>query len=275
MSAGLYDFANLVLEEYVFKDDELDGEGNKKYCKLSYSSTHDLIWIAEKLGRFDLAEQLYEILKENGEDIKSNVAFVMNYGHIQLMNGNIDEALHYYQQSMDVGAASNLSTKDVKNIISDDFSVFHWLNIGDKDLINQAAKRLNIRYKSKFYTSLADSVTTKQFQERLVGNWALEDSSLEIEFDDEMPLCLYKFTSQDGFEIARLLTNCRYSNKEGKIYLEELNQTPQFINNNIQSICSGEIISISDTIFSIRIIDNGNESDKGKTQTYYKVKEDK
>lgn len=191
----------------------------------------------------------------------------MNYGHIQLMKGNVDEAMKQYQQSMNVGASLNLSANDVKNIIANDFSTFHWLDVGEKDLMDQAAKLLEIQYKSEFYTSIADSITTEQIQEILVGTWALADSSLVIEVNDIMPLCLYKFFDENKNEIARALTNCRYSNNEN-LYWEELDQ-----NKNTNSVLSGQITYLSDSSFSIRIIDNGNESDKGKTRTYYRIEQ--
>lgn len=267
MKAGVYKYAEMALDGYVSEKDVLDGEGNTKYCSLSYASTNELIWIAEKLGRFDLAEQLYALIKENGEDIETNVSLLMNYGHIQLMKGNVDEAMKQYQQSMNVGASLNLSANDVKNIIANDFSTFHWLDVGEKDLMDQAAKLLEIQYKSEFYTSIADSITTEQIQEMLVGTWALADSSLVIEVNDIMPLCLYKFFDENKNEIARALTNCRYSNNEN-LYWEELDQ-----NKNTNSVLSGQITNLSDSSFSIRIIDNGNESDKGKTRTYYRIEQ--
>ena len=270
MKAGAYSLAEVYLELYLM---ESETESYPKYCVSSYASTHDLIWIAEKLGRFDLAEQLYDLIIANGEDIQSSAAFVMNYGHIQLMKGNLQEALSYYRQSMNVGITSDMDVKVVKKqhdyikeVIADDFSVFNWLEVGDKEMISHAAERLGITYKTEFYTSSADSVATEQMQDKLVGVWALADSSLVIEYDDIKPLCLYRHFNQNKNEDARGLTNCRYSYKDGKTYLEELDQ-----DKNIHSVCAGEIISVSDTELSIRILDNGNVLDKGKTRTYHKV----
>lgn len=265
MRAGLYDVAEFVLEEYLA---EGDSKESHKYWDLSYASTRDLIWIAEKLGRFDLAEQLYSLIKDNGEDIENNVSLAMNYGHVQLMKGDLDEALKQYRQSINVGASLNLSTNDIKCVIADDFSVFHWFNVGDKDMIRRAAKELGVQYKSDFYTSEADSVATDQIHERLVGTWALADSSLVIEINDIMPLCMYKWFDKDKNEIARALTNCRFSNRDEIIYWEEYDQ-----DKNINSVLSGVITKMSDSSFSVRIIDNGIESDKGKTRTYFRIEQ--
>lgn len=268
MKAGYFEIAEMGLEQYVLEKDVKDTEGNTKYCVLSYASTRELIWIAEKLDRFDLAEKLYDLIKENGEDIENNVSLAMNYGHVQLMKGNLDEALKQYRQSINVGASLNLSTNDIKCVIADDFSVFHWFNVGDKDMIRRAAKELGVQYKSDFYTSEADSVATDQIHERLVGTWALADSSLVIEINDIMPLCMYKWFDKDKNEIARALTNCRFSNRDEIIYWEEYDQ-----DKNINSVLSGVITKMSDSSFSVRIIDNGIESDKGKTRTYFRIEQ--
>lgn len=270
MKVGWLEMAEAFLESYL---EEYETENSPKYQTKTYASTRDLIWIAEKLGRFDLAEQLYDIIRENGEKIEENVSLSMNYGHIQLMKGKLNEALHYYNQSINIGITSEWEQRDVerqhefiKKAIADDFSVFHWLDVGNFDLISQAAKQLNIQYKSVFYTSLADSTVTEQMQKKLVGIWALADSSLVIEFKNDIrPICLYKWFDKNRNEIARALTNCRYSNINGVIYWEEYDQ-----DKNINSVSSGEIVDISDTSFSVRIIDNGNKLDKNRIRVYYK-----
>lgn len=82
-----------------------------------------------------------------------------------------------------------------------------------------------------------------------------------------MPICLYKVFDKGKNEIARGLTNCRFSSRDGKVYLEELNQD----NDNI---FSAEIMAKSSSEFSIRIIDNGNEKDNNTVRTYYKIEEE-
>lgn len=268
MRAGSYDIAEIVLEHYL---EEEDSQESHKYWNLSYASTHDLIWIAEKLGRFDLAEELYVLLDKYNEDISNNSALLMNYGHIQLMNGNLENALKYYKYSQNVGITSDWPRENVnsqhqyiKSLITNDFSLFNWFDVGDKEMIRKAANQLNISYKTSFYTTPADSVFTKQMQAKLVGAWALADSSIVLEFNDVMPICLYKVFDKGKNEIARGLTNCRYSTCDGKIYIEELNQD----NDNISS---GEITTLSGTELSIRIIENGNPKSKNTVRRYYKI----
>ena len=268
MRAGVFKLADLYLESYL---DEHDSEEYPKYTSTSYASTHDLIWIAEKLGRFDFAEELYMLLDKYNEDISNNSALLMNYGHIQLMNGNLENALKYYKYSQNVGITSDWPREKVngqhqyiKSLIANDFSLFNWFDVGDKEMIRKAANRLNLSYKTSFYTTPADSVFTKQMQAKLVGTWALADSSIVLEFNDVMPTCLYKVFDKGKNEIARGLTNCRYSTCDGKVYIEGLNQD----NDNISS---GEITTLSGSELSIRIIENGNPKSKNTVRRYYKI----
>ncbi len=270
MRAGLYHIAEKVLENYIEEDDT---EESPKYWELSYASTHDLIWIAEKLGRFDLANELYGLLEKNNENISNNAALLMNYGHVLLMNGDFENAMEYYNHSQNVGITPEWPEEDIQNQhkyiksqIANDFALFHWFDVGNEEMIRKAANQLNLQYNTYFYTTPADSTFTEKLQEKLVGTWAIADSSIVVEFNNITPICLYKVFDKEKNEKNRGLTNCRYSERDGKIYLEELNQD----NDNISSV---ELVRINDSEFSLRIIDNGNESDKGKTRTYYRVKE--
>ena len=271
MRAGSYYIAEKRLEKYIEEDDT---EESPKYWDLSYASTHDLIWIAEKLGRFDLANELYGLLEKNNVNISNNAALLMNYGHILLMNGDFENAIEYYNQSQNVGITPEWSDEDIqnqhKNIksqIANDFALFHWFVVGNEEMIRKAANQLNLQYNTYFYTTPADSTFTEQLQEKLVGTWAMADSSIVVEFNNITPICLYKVFDKDKNEVYRGLTNCRYSEKNEKIYLEELNQD----NDNISS---GELVGINDSEFSLRIIDNGNINDKNTVRTYYRVNTD-
>lgn len=268
MKAGAFNLAGLYMESYL---NENDTEDYPKYTSTSYASTHDLIWVAEKLGRFDLAEELYELLSKYNEDISNNTALLMNYGHIQLMNGHLEDAMKYYSYAQNAGITAEwpkASVEDrhkyIKSLIASDFSLFHWFDVGDKEMIRKAANQLNIQYNTSFYTSPADSTFTDQMQAKLVGAWALADSSIVLEFNDVMPTCLYKVFDKGKNEIARELTNCRYSTHDGKVYIEELNQD----NDNISS---GEITTLSGSELSIRIIENGNPKSKNTVRRYYKI----
>lgn len=271
MKAGVFDITELYLESYLKEEDSVD---SPKYISTSYASTHDLIWIAEKLGRFDLAQQLYTLLNEYGEDIDDNIALLMNYGHVLLMNGDIDESMRYYQKCQDVGITADWPQNEIKRqhqsiktVIANDFALFSWLNVGNESLQHQAAERLGLSYRKDFLTSPSDSTFTETMHQQLVGTWALRDSSVVISINETLPFCVYKVFDNNKQEVLRLLTNCRFSNRDGHMYWEELNQD----NDNISS---GEITDINERSFSVRIIENGIKADINKIRTYFKVIED-
>ena len=259
--AGLDDLAEFALEKYV--------EG-RRLNDLSWVTPTHLVWTAEKLGRFDLADSLYSIMRECNIDWTTNTADIMNYGHIQLMKGKISEAIRYYTMAYAVGISQNSQLKEtlvrdqLKRSLTNDFSTMCWLEVGNKDYIYEATHKLGITIRP-FYTSIADSLTTEKIHQKLVGTWALSDSSIVISIHPNVPICQYR-QFEKGVELMRGLTNCRFSKIDGCTFWEELDQKKEYIS-------SGEITSLSETEFSVKILDNGIDADKGSVRTYYRVLE--
>ena len=67
-------------------------------------------------------------------------------------------------------------------------------------------------------------------------------------------VCQYKFFN-GGTELNRTLTNCRFSITDKHTFWEEFDQKNEYIS-------SGEITSLSETEFSVKILDNGIDADK-------------
>ena len=260
--AGIDDLAEFALEKYV--------EG-RRLNDLSWVTPTHLVWTAEKMGRFDLADSLYSIMRECNIDWTTNTADIANYGHIQLMNGNISDAIRYYNMAYTVGISQNSQLKEtlvrdqVKRSLTNDFSTMCWLGVGNKDYIYEATHKLGITIRP-FYTSTADSLTTGLIHQKLIGTWALSDSSIVISIHPKVPICQYKFF-YGGTELNRALTNCRFSITDEHIFWEELDQKNEYIS-------SCEMTSLSETEFSVKILDNGIDADKGSVSTYYRVTED-
>lgn len=257
--AGLGDIAEFVLEKYV--------EG-RRLNDLSWVTPTHLVWTAEKLGRFDLADSLYSIMRERNIDWTTNIADITNYGHILLMNGLVSDAIKYYAKASAIYISQNHQMKeaDVRNIIkrtiTNDFSTMRWLDVGNQAYIDEAAHKLGISIRP-FYSSLADSTTTEQIHQELIGTWALSDSSIVVSIHPKTPICQYRFFKK-GDEFYRTLTNCRFSERNGHTYWEELDQDAEYIS-------SCEITSLSDNEFSVKIIENGNGQEKGIIRTFYRV----
>lgn len=264
MKAGLFGKANAALEMYV---------KGKRLNDLSWITPTQLIWTAEKLGRFDLADSLYSTMEEQAIEWGRNTADIINYGHILLMKGNISDAIHYYEKAELTETSLNPQMKEteIRNIIrqnvTNDLSTFKWLEIGSPAFIDEAAQKLGIGMRN-FYTSVTDSMTAAFVHQQLAGTWALADSSIVISIHPKVPVCQYRLFSSPGGdnEIYRTLTNCRFSKLDGHLYWEELNQ-------DVMTISSGEIISQSETEFSVKIIENGNVQDRGIVRTYYRINE--
>lgn len=257
--AGIDDLAEFALEKYV--------EG-RRLNDLSWVTPTHLIWTAEKLGRFDLADSLYSIMRESNIDWTTSTADIVNYGHIQLMNGKTSEAMGYYTMANAVGISQNPQLNEtivrdqIKTSLLNDFSAMCWLGVGNMDYIYEATLKLGINIRP-FYTSIADSSTTEIVHQKLVGTWALSDSSIVINIHQKVPICQYK-CFKNGEETKRALSICRFSMIEGRTFWEELDQKTDCIS-------SGEITSLSETEFSVKILENGLEADKGSVRTYYRI----
>lgn len=259
--SGQSKLAEFALEKYV--------ESRRLYDVSWITPTH-LIWTAEKLGRFDLADSLYSIMRDQNIDCSLNTSDIVNYGHILLMKGKVLDALQLYSDAEKTSIDQNplMKETDVRNQIRrrlvNDFSTMCWLDVGNQDHINEATHKLGIIIRP-FYTSIADSSTTELIHQKLIGTWALLDSSIVIKFHPKAPICQYK-AFKDGSELYRGLTNCRFSKINGHTFWEELNQETE-------NISSGEITSLSETEFSVKILENGNDQNKGIIRTYYRILE--
>lgn len=259
--AGRTSLSEFALEKYV---------ESRRLNDVSWITPTHLVWTAEKLGRFDLADSLYSIMKEHNIVWTSNTADIVNYGHILLMNGDVSGAINYYQMAESTGISQSPQMKDVevKNQIRrsliNDFSAFRWLNVGNQNHIDDAANKLGIKIRA-FYTTVVDSSFTEKIHEKLIGTWALSDSSIVISIHPKIPICQYKIF-KDGSEIYRGLTNSRFSRINAHVFWEELDQ-------NTETISTGEIVSLSESELSVKIIDNGNVQDKGSVRKYHRVTE--
>lgn len=269
MRAGLYDYAEAALE--------LCSESNE-YRDYNWLSTVNLIWYSEKIGRFDLAKQFSKTVLANKEEYAQDIAFNINCGHILLMDGDIKGAFDYYEQAVKLGIEQvpGSSEKDVREFvlqnIQNDMDVFHWLNVGQMEKINVVYKNFNLP-KREFFTQQSDSLTTNKFVNEMEGDWALTDSSIVMHYYSKSPLCQYREFNRnnDGemTETVRTMTNIRISQRDEKLYIEEY--SPE---KDQKSISCGEIVNKSADELSIKIIENGNDSDKGTIRAYHRVSND-
>ena len=265
MRAGKYASAELLLADYVEND---------RYDSWTWASTADLIWVAEKLGRFDLAEKLYGILERNDYAWQEHAAAWINRGHVELFAGNFEEAIADYRRARELLFEQNFYIRsefvnDALDNVASDFAVFRWFGVGDREQMDRAAEALSLQVR-RVYTSPSDSLTTDEVYSLLQGKWMGEDSTVRLEFDPGVLLCRYRCYQKEESgafsEIGRVLTDCRFTRTgDGRLLWEELDQESD-------GIAVGELTELSDELFRVRIIDNGNEAERGRERTYYRMR---
>ena len=267
MRAGLYDYAEKYLELCA---------ASGEYRDYNWISTANLIWDAEKVGRFDLAKEIKEIVDENNVPIQNEPSYLINSGHILLMEESTNEAFDSYdkaiQSYIDASTDTTAAKKFIIGNLNNDMETFRWLNVGNNTQIQKVYDKYALS-KRVFLTSLADSTATSEFVTDVEGGWVLADTSIIIYYHSQSPLCKYRFMSKDGDgnfeEIFRCMTNIRCTKQDGHFYIEEFYPEAP-----IDAISLEEIIKHDEETLSIKIIDNGNASDKGTVRTYHRIHSD-
>lgn len=239
-------------------------------CSLGNKNVLNLIWIAEKAGRFEIAKRIYNILEDNEIDWKNQgIAYWINYGHIYLMNGDYMIAQKCYDYASEWAQQNNpllnsqILKNQIENSIKNDFHIFDWLGI-NPHIVETAMKERNYP-RREFYTQINDTTQTRKYQEAVSGTWMLDDSTLVMKYSKELPICHYYKYDINGNE-SRALTSYRSSYKNGNIYLEELNDETNIIS-------TSEIVFLDEKTLIIRIIENGETMDMGKIRTFTRIEQ--
>lgn len=257
---GEYELAATCLELYVEND---------CFNEETWANTGNLIWVAERAGRFDLAQELYEIVEKNGiKWEKTYSGYLINYGHIQLMNGNIPLAYEYYEnasileQEINQNVQPHYIRNTIEGYIKNDIQLFDWLGIGE-EYLDRVIKDRNYP-KREFYTHKSDTLDTETFLATVAGSWILEDSTIIMTYNPNIPLCEYHYYNADKNLYNTALTIYRSSIKDNNRYIEEYDEDTGIIS-------SIEVLYIDDNTLKLRIIENGNDADRGIIRTYNKA----
>ena len=150
------------------------------------------------------------------------------------------------------------------NEIKNDMDIFRWLEVGNKDAIKAVRSKYDFKERD-FLTSIADSTITKEFVSEFEGGWVRSDSLVVMYYYSESPLCQYIILDEDKNEVNRMMTNIRFANTDGHLYIEEFN--PEH-----GTISSGEILKHTEDELHIRNIENSQPDDKGTVRIYTKKK---
>lgn len=255
MLEGDYNTAEYFIEDYV---------NSSRIDDFGWLNSKDLIWATEKLGRFDLTQRLYDLFESKNVDM-NDIASIINKGHLYLSQGNIELAVEKYNEAMKLNPQTQYN-------IEQDFHVLNRFASIDVELIEQAAKRVNVNFVPAFSTE--DPITTSRILEKLNGNWFWIDektnaNQLIMSVDTTRNFVRYHYyVNQDTTwnESHRFISHIRFDETEEGIIWDEYNPI-----NDGNSY--GILEEITDSLFVIRVIQNGIPSDVNTRRTYYKMEE--
>lgn len=263
MQLGQYSKSEYALESLIENDKLFTLNAN-------YITATRYVMIAEMLGRFDLAKEIYAMMQK--ENMGWGPDEYVNYGHILLMEGKKDAAYCYYDSAYTILNETNNHMYKEKQLsswlnqcIGNDLNMFLWLGVGNSAYIKEALNQKHIPQRH-FYTEVSDMTTTTAYMDQLEGTWVLPDSSISIKFFSAYPAIQYIFRDESKNEIGRTLSNYRIAEKDNNLYMEELSQDACFVS-------SEKIIQLTDGMLILQIIENGADEDKDKIRKYYKVSE--
>ena len=253
LQCGKYEIAEDLLDLYV----EVNGYDNFYWLK-----TEDLIWIAEKLGRFDLAERLYEIIQEREVDM-SDPAYVINEAHIHMYNGDIENAVKLYRQGV-------VYSSKLKDAIEQDLHTFSYFSSVDNVKLQRIADSLDLSFIPSY--TLVDSVTTANMYDKLQGDWLWQ-----VKEDAEVVMWTINSEMQMARHHSYVMSNGEYREIDRFVLLLRFEDTNRGLlcdyyrpDNDENSY--GRILEYSEDYFVLEIIENGNPEDKGEIRRFERLK---
>lgn len=251
--AGKWDDAAHALELYV--------DGNR-YDELGPHSTTDFIWLAEKMGRFDLAEKLVEIVKDTVPNNLEQYAMKINRGHIYLYRNDYKRAEELYQSAISDWVNSGNPPMGLNIYIERDFHTFSRFGAMDDTKLERMSHLLNLDFTPAFITDV-DSVTHVNTLQKLNGSWVcqLEQGQIILHIDAENNLFTYELYDINDNLINRFLAESRISYRDGALLWDEYNLITD--ENTL-----GRFVEISKDSFVVEVIENGNPEDKGIRNKY-------
>lgn len=262
-ACGSYENANQYLHLYVNED----RTGNRFDAINNDKNTYDLIWIAEKLGDFESAKRLYDILEQQDSlkhlsTIGEKLSFDLNKGHLSLHDGNLNTAKQIYEQLIEENPYY-----EIEKYLIADLHTFSRFNVIPDSILQRLADMMEIEFTPAFVPiSYIDATESAKLYEQLEGNWICQDGDVRIELHVDEKYHLFTYTAFDakGQEINKSLAEVRIGRMNNELYWDEFGTTTD-------SNSFGKIISLDDDCFVLEIIENGNPSDKGKLRKYERV----
>ncbi len=248
MLMGEYTLAESALEEYI------DGG---KYDNFGWLKTDDLIWCAEKLGRFDLAEKLYDIVGSNIPNIV-DPAYAINRGHIYWAKGKKDSALVCYEEALALNPQTRVD-------LARDLHTFSYFDVMEDATLNEIANRMEMKFIPSFTN--VDTLTTSLIMEKLYGNWVWKndlDTTMQVVLSIENNRSFARYHVSNNNGNYNFVSHIRFGKTTKGIIWDEYDP---LTDGNSCGILEG----INEDSFTLRILENGNPNDKDSRRTYIKM----
>ena len=253
--AGRYDgHLDEVLESYV--------EGDR-YDEVGSHSSADLIWIAEKAGRFDLAERMYGILADTLPQMLEIPALRINRGHIDLHEGRLDEAARRYRQALSEAERYNFTNGMIAFELRRDFHTLSRFRAVDDDRLEEMSELIGVEFVPAYLPEV-DSVVLADTYARLAGDWrwdAGEGIIVRMHVDPDNRLLTSDVYDRDGDLASRTLSECRFAWVGEELYWDEFDLSTD--DNSL-----GRIVELTDDRLVLEVIENGDPQQKGQRREY-------
>mgnify|MGYP000003473626 CR=1 FL=1 len=243
------------------------------------------VWDMLKLGYVTEAKSHLQKLRENSKSRTDVICSNVNYTHILLLNGYHQDALNNYKEIL-----RKLDCQERYSLLLKDFDTLRW--IGYNQLNDGVFSKIcsNLGYDGrKFVTSLEGHLKCTEYEKLLCSNkWHWREHRIRIVLSfrnfNGSGNTMYNFIEYDknflgkvfdvlphGLDESNTILNsgkafCQYrlSVINGHLIIEEYNP----IN---EDVSCGEIIYLNKKELHIRIIENGNEQQKGRIRKYKAV----
>lgn len=253
---GRVDDAATMIEQYLEQCKSLK---RFPYDEYGNYNTLNFIWVTEKAGRFDLAEEIYVQLSDSIPFLDNSPVCILNHGHIFLSRGDSSTAYQYYDKSINLDESIIINLKQ-------DMHLFSRLGVLSDDILQKICDRYHVDFVPAYTSHEEDSVLNSSCYKRLNGKWKCEqDNNIVITLNVEADDRLLTYNVYDGKNIIRLSNaNVRFEKKADVLYWDEY--CPDNDSNSL-----GKIIKMEDDMFMLEVIENGNSTQKGERRIYKRM----
>ena len=235
-------------------------QGRYPYDEVGNFNSYNLIWLAEKAGRFELAQRMYEEMADTMRNIADNPALLLNHGHVPLSEGRLEEAYTYYNRAIE--KAEKIGVDILVNLQQDMHTFSHFGVIPDH-LLRQACEHYSVHFEPAFTSPKEDAKLNRHTYEKLAGDWLWqidEQTVCSLHVDKEGQLMRYQVYSS-GNLVFSTIAHTRFEKRGGEWLWDEFHMDDD--SNSLE-----KLISIKDDEFVIEIIENGTPNDKGQRRVY-------